>query len=86
MKWVVHCKREHCDVFVGRPSRWGNPFRVGYDGTREEVIQRFEEWLLSQPELVEDVQRELKGKVLGCFCAPLPCHALVLAWVANATG
>jgi Domain of unknown function (DUF4326) len=82
---VVHCKRERYDVYVGRGrgSRWGNPFKSPRDGTREEVIAKYERWLLGQPELVAALP-ELRGKVLGCWCAPKPCHADVLLRLANA--
>jgi hypothetical protein len=82
---VVHCKRERYDVYVGRGrgSRWGNPFKSPHDGTREEVIAKYERWLLGQPELVAALP-ELRGKVLGCWCAPKPCHADVLLRLANA--
>lgn len=80
---VVHCKKENYDVYVGRPSSFGNPFVIEIDGTREEVIQKYREWLMSQPELIEKVKLELKGKILGCWCAPLACHADVLLEVAN---
>jgi hypothetical protein len=78
---VVHCKRERFDVYIGRPSKWRNPFVIGRDGTREEVIAKFERWLLSS-ELVGDLA-ELRGKVLGCWCAPEACHGDVLARLAN---
>jgi hypothetical protein len=82
---VVHCKREAYDVYVGRGrgSRWGNPFKAGRDGTREEVIAKYEQWLLTQPELIAALP-ELRGKVLGCWCAPKACHADVLLRLANA--
>jgi hypothetical protein len=81
---VVHCKKEQYDVYIGRPSKWGNKFEIGKDGTRDEVIEKFREWLLSQPELVAECKRELKGKILGCWCAPkLRCHGEVLAEIAN---
>jgi hypothetical protein len=38
---VVHCKREPYDVYIGRPSKWGNPFQIGRDGTRDEVIAKY---------------------------------------------
>lgn len=82
-QWVVHCKKHRYDVYIGRPSEFGNPFKEGTDGTRAEVIQMFEEWLLRQPDLVEKVKQELRGKVLGCWCSPLPCHGEVLARIAN---
>ncbi len=80
---VVHCKRAAHDVYIGRPSKWGNPFVIGRDGTREEVIARYEAWLLEQPELVLALP-ELAGKTLGCWCAPRACHGDVLARLANA--
>jgi uncharacterized protein DUF4326 len=67
---VVHCMKEPYDVYIGRPSKWGNPFnqkgRVGL--TKIRVIMKFREWFLGQPQLVEDAKRELHGKVLGCWC------------------
>lgn len=73
-----------CDpVYVGRPSRFGNPFEIGKHGTRAEVIEKYRRVLLSQPELVRDVKKTLRGRDLECWCAPLPCHADVLLEVAN---
>jgi hypothetical protein len=80
---VVH-KREPHDVYVGRPTKWGNPFVIGRDGTREEVIEKYRRCVLASPSLVADAKRELRGKVLACWCAPLPCHADVLVDIANA--
>ena len=72
-------------VYVGRGrgSVWGNPFEIGKDGDRAEVIAKHREWFLAQPELVERARRELRGKDLVCFCAPAACHADTLAEVAN---
>jgi hypothetical protein len=74
---VVHCKKEPFDIYIGRPSKWGNPFVIGKDGTREEVIEKYKEWILKQPELLASLH-ELQGKVLGCWCAPFSCHGDVL--------
>lgn len=71
-------------IYIGRPSKWGNPFVIGKDGTREEVITKYRAWLLAQPEKVEEAKRELAGKDLVCFCAPKGCHGDVLLEVANA--
>lgn len=71
-------------VYIGRPSKWGNPFVIGKDGTREEVIAKYRTWLLAQPAKVEAAKRELAGKDLVCFCAPKGCHGDVLLEVANA--
>jgi hypothetical protein len=80
---VVHFEKEICDIYIGRPSKWGSPFRVGIDGPREEVMLLYETWLQSRPELIQDARRELAGKVLGCYCAPLECHGDVLVRIAN---
>lgn len=74
---VVHCKHEDYDVYIGRPSKWGNPFEIGKDGTRSEVIKKYEDWIKSQPELLNNLN-DLKGKTLGCWCHPKPCHGDVL--------
>lgn len=79
---VVHCKKEKYDVYIGRPSKWGNPFKLGDDGTRDEVIEKYRAWLQTQPELLLALP-ELTGKVLGCWCAPEKCHGDVLLELAN---
>src|SRR5437867_12562894 len=70
---VVHCRRQRYDVYVGRPSPWGNPFVIGRDGTREEVIAKYAAWVRTQPHLLARIA-VLRGKTLGCWCAPLPCR------------
>lgn len=82
MPQVVHVKEwpGPC-TFVGRPSKWGNPFVIGRDGSRAEVIEKYRYYLMLSP-LVMDLG-ELRGRDLGCFCAPLPCHADVLCELAN---
>lgn len=87
---VVHCKRVPGAIYIGRPSKWGNPyshtagtlaqFRVG---TRSEAVAAYRAWLPTQPHLMAALP-ELRGKALGCWCAPLPCHGDVLAELANA--
>lgn len=57
-------------------------FVVRKDGTREEVIAKHKAWLSENKELMSHIH-ELKGKVLGCWCAPLPCHGETLAELAN---
>lgn len=87
---VVNRRRERFDVYIGRPGPWGNPFSHK-EGTlaqfrvanREEAIAKFREWFLSQPELVARARRELRGKVLGCWCKPAACHGDVIAEVVN---
>lgn len=79
---VVHCKRSKYDVYIGRPSEWGNPFVIGKDGSRAEVIAKYEAWIRTQPALMARVQ-SLKGKVLGCWCKPAACHGDVLERLAH---
>lgn len=71
-------------IYIGRPSKWGNPFAIGKDGTREEVIAKYRAWIMQKPEMIEAARRELAGKSLICFCAPMACHGDVLVEVANA--
>jgi hypothetical protein len=89
---VVHCKRDKFDIYIGRPSKWGNPYThiknaanlALYEAdTREDAIAYFERDLLGKPELIEAAQTELRNKVLGCFCAPQACHGDVLTKYAN---
>ena len=80
-------------VYVGRPSKWGNPYQIK-DGDRLSAVRAFRselEWYLSgkgcKEEKTEQIKKELeklKGKNLVCWC-PLdqPCHADVLLELAN---
>ncbi len=80
---VVHCKHgDPYDVYIGRPSRWGNPFPLEDESERLEVIEKYRAWILKQPELMAALP-ELRGKVLGCWCAPKPCHGDILVELAN---
>ena len=66
-------------VYIGRPSKWGNPYMIGKDGTREEVIEKYESWpFVGKSDLRFLDLMELVGKDLVCWCAPLPCHGDVL--------
>ena len=78
---VVHKRNPH-DVYIGRPTKWGNPFIIGRDGEREQVIAKHAYWILRQPQLMAALP-ELRGKRLGCFCAPDSCHGDTLALLAN---
>ena len=79
---VVHCKKEPYDVYIGRGSKWGNPFRIGIDGTREEVIVKYCDYLVNRDDLIAALP-EIKGKTIGFFCSPLPCHGDILAELAD---
>jgi hypothetical protein len=79
---VVHCRKSKFDVYIGRPSKWGNPFKLGQDGDRTTVLEKYREWLKQQDELLDEIQ-ELKGKILSCWCKPDSCHGDILAELAN---
>jgi hypothetical protein len=83
---VVHCQKHPYDVYIGRENRavgllqskWANPFKEGIDGTRDEVVEKYYEWVQKQPDLMESLH-ELKGKTLGCWCdANQNCHGKAL--------
>lgn len=89
---VVHCKRKEYEVYIGRPSKWGNLYSHK-DNTiakykvesREEAVSKYREWILTQPDLLSSLH-ELKGKTLGCWCKPKACHGDVLAELADEYG
>lgn len=83
---VVHVRKAPYEVYIGRAGKgqdgyFGNPFEIGRNGDREEVITRFREY--AQDRMYHDPDyrtrvKALHGKTLGCFCAPEPCHGDVL--------
>ncbi|QIG57849.1 hypothetical protein SEA_PAULODIABOLI_115 [Microbacterium phage PauloDiaboli] len=70
-------------VYIGRPTVYGNPFIIGQHGDRDEVIRKYAEYLIQNPDLMKQVRSELRGKDLVCWCAPEPCHGDVLLYYAN---
>lgn len=70
-------------VYIGRSTSFGNPFIVGQHGNREQVIQKFADWIQTQPRLIERVKAELKNKDLVCSCKPAACHGDILLALAN---
>lgn len=80
--WNKHHRNAPADaVYIGRGSKWGNPFVMGTDGNREEVIRLFSERVLMEHHVT--IKAELKGKHLVCFCAPKACHGDLLLKIAN---
>ncbi len=82
----VHNKRDGYPpgaVYVGRPTKWGNPFRLFDEVHRPAVLEMYEEWLQTQPELRAAMKSELRGKDLVCWCTPKACHADVIFRIAN---
>ena len=82
MTCVVNKYRDSYDVYIGRGSKWGNPFKIGIDGTREDVIEQYRDWIQTQPHLLNSLE-ELRGKILGCFCSPQACHGDILVELLN---
>lgn len=72
-------------IFIGRPSKYGNPFMMGRDGDRDDVVNKHMFWLVEGKgrRLLKDIQRDLGGHDLVCFCAPLACHGNFLLSLAN---
>lgn len=80
---VVNMRDSDYDVYIGRGGPWGNPFIIGRDGSRKEVLALYEDWIARRPALHDRARRELRGKILGCYCKPLDCHGDTLARIAN---
>ena len=73
-------------VLIDRRTKWGNPFKLGVDGDREQVITRYRADLWRRIRAGEVSLRELAeldGCWLACWCEPLPCHGDVLARAAE---
>lgn len=88
---VVNKYKEPFDVYIGRGSKWGNPYSHQENTlaqfkveTREESIEKYKEYLLEGEgkRLLNDLH-ELKGKKLGCYCKPKTCHGDILAQLTN---
>jgi hypothetical protein len=88
MTRVVHVRKEPFDIYIGRSfaefgeSIWHNPFHLGKDGNRKEVLDKYRVYLFTRPDLLDEL-RELRGKTLGCWCKPQACHGDVLAELAD---
>lgn len=76
---VVNLRKDRYDVYIGRGSKWGNPFRMKNNSIEERnrVCDAYEQWFWTT-ELPKSLH-ELKGKTLGCYCKPLRCHGDFLA-------
>ena len=87
---TVHCKRisrkDKNYVYLGRPSKFGNPFHIGKDGPRAVVIKKYLKWLIRRIEAgyitIHDF-KQLVGKKCGCWCHPKPCHVDIVVLLTN---
>ena len=80
MTTVVHCKRQPFTTYIGRPSKWGNPFKI-INNTRGTAIQPYRDWLFKRMEKEPDLCKDLlalEGEILGCWCKPHACHGDII--------
>jgi len=78
---VVNLRDEPYDIYIGRPSPFGNPFVVGEHGNREHCIKNYRTFFYNGLGDTPDYKKKvlaLKGKRLGCYCKPLPCHGDII--------
>lgn len=75
---VVHCKKERFDIYIGRPSPFGNPFVIGKHGTREECIIKYKHYLVNNKKLLDKLRAFTGNEVLGCWCYPQDCHGYAI--------
>ncbi len=74
-------------VRIDRATKFGNPYLIGPDGNRAEVIGKYRTWLwraIEDGRIGLDELAALDGKRLACWCRPAkPCHGDVLARAAG---
>lgn len=75
---VVNLRKDKYTVYIGRPSIFGNPFIIGKDGTREEVINLYRHHLRTNLKILATLYDLPKDTILGCYCKPEACHGDVL--------
>ena len=86
---TIENKKTHRDegIYIGRPSLLGNPFEIGVDGERADVIRLYRRWLwdriLEQGEVYAELKRLARLAKQGdltliCWCFPKPCHGAIL--------
>jgi len=80
---IRHAESKGLFIRADRFSDWGNPFEMDKDGSRDEVCDNFENhYIPYKPSLINQLNK-LKGKALGCWCAPLRCHCDTLKNLAD---
>ena len=78
---VVNRRKENFDVYIGRGSPFGNPYKITEHQDRIDVIEKYRKWFYNQ--IKDDAHFKLsvlflRGKKLGCYCKPKPCHGDVI--------
>ena len=72
-------------AYVGRPTKWGNPFTKSRTVTARRAVQMYRQMIEMHMGMCVDIEKELRGKDLCCWC-PIEaeyCHADVLLEIAN---
>jgi hypothetical protein len=85
---VVNRLKEEEDVYIGRGSIWGNPFKLEKDteAERKRVIQLYSDYFwdkVKTGQFTVEMLLELDGKRLGCFCKPKLCHGDIIVDAVN---
>lgn len=83
---VVNLYKEPYDVYIGRSGKgmegtFGNPFPLKKGEDPGETLEKFKEYFYNRLEEDKDFKNkvdQLKGKTLGCFCKPKPCHGDII--------
>ena len=76
-------KTDNYDIFIGRPSKFSNPFIINRDGTRSEVLLKFEEYFKNHPD-INDLLKELNNKRIACWCnLAQECHGDIIIKIYN---
>ena len=79
---VVNLRKSKHTIYIGRGSIFGNPFVIGKDGNRENVIKKYENWALSNIVTNSKFRHAIyhlpKNAILGCYCAPKACHGDII--------
>lgn len=82
---VVNLRKEKHTVYIGRGSIFGNPFVIGRNGSRNNVIKKYENWI--KQNLWKGTKLTKRGQaiynlpenaILGCFCKPKACHGDII--------
>ncbi len=82
---VVNKRSSDSTVYIGRGSVFGNPFKIGENGTRDSVIAEFEDYARRTPHVLAAIKELPQNAVLGCYCKPRACHGDVIVKL-NAEG
>ena len=80
---VVNLRKEKHTVYIGRGSIFGNPYKIGIDGTREEVINLYRHYITQNLEAYKAICNLPKDSILGCYCKPKDCHGDIIVELYN---